>query len=68
MYYFFMDKLPLPVAPQSLTISYGGMNKTYDMIDDGEINILKLRWFQDIYFTIINHVIGFIHTTIANCQ
>lgn len=50
MYYFFMDKLPLPVAPQSLTISYGGMNKTYDMIDDGEINILKPSKLQDISF------------------
>ena len=50
MYYFFMDKLTLPVEPQSLTISYGGINKTYDMIEDGAINILKPTKLQDISF------------------
>lgn len=49
-YSFYLDKLLLPIAPSQLKISIAGNNKTYVMIDEGEINVLKTAKLTDIEF------------------
>lgn len=51
MYYFFLDKLLLPVTPSDLNISIGSRNETISLINDGEINILKSPNLREISFT-----------------
>ena len=49
-YYFYLGKTLLPVAPQKLQLKIKGVNKTYTLINDGEINILKTPGLTDIEF------------------
>ena len=53
MYYFFLGKVLLPVAPSKLTIKINNGNKTYTTINDGEINVLKNPELTDIEFDIL---------------
>jgi Uncharacterized protein containing LysM domain len=53
MYYFYLDKLLLPVAPPKLTLKINNQNKTYTLIDNGEINVLKKAGLTDISFEIL---------------
>lgn len=41
MYYFYLDKILLPVTPSKMSIKIKNKNKTYVEINEGEINILK---------------------------
>lgn len=50
MYYFFLDKLLLPVPPASITVRHGGNNKTYTLLNEGEVTILKKAKLQVISF------------------
>lgn len=50
MYYFYLDKLALPIAPPSLNIKINGSNKTVRLIDDSEINIIKNAGLTDVAF------------------
>lgn len=50
MYYFFLDKLQLPVAPGALNTVINGQNKTATLINEGEINIIKQPGLTDIEF------------------
>lgn len=50
MYYFILDKLTLPITPSSISYGYDGMNKSYTLINDGEINILKDSKLETISF------------------
>ena len=47
-YDFFFDQLLFPVGPSKLEIKHNGKNKTVDLINDGEINILKKEGLMDI--------------------
>ena len=49
-YYFYLGKTLLPVAPSKLTLKIGGQNKTYNLINDGEINVLKSASLTEIEF------------------
>lgn len=49
-YYFYLGKTLLPVAPQKLQLKIKGTNKTYTLINDGEINVLKTPGLTDIEF------------------
>lgn len=49
-YYFYLGKTLLPVAPQKLQLKIKGANKTYTLINDGEINVLKTPGLTDIEF------------------
>lgn len=40
-YEFYIDGMKLPIAPPSLEIKVGSKNETVDLINEGEINILK---------------------------
>lgn len=49
-YDFFMGKVLLPVTPEKLTMKINGQNKTVNLINEGEINILKKPGLTDIEF------------------
>ena len=50
MYYFYLDKIMLPVTPSKLTIKVKNKNKTVIEINEGEINILKKAGLTEIEF------------------
>ena len=50
-YEFFLDKCLLPVSPSKLEIKINNENKTLTLINEGEINTLKLAGLTDIEFT-----------------
>lgn len=50
MYYFYLDKILLPVTPSKLSIKIKNQNKTMVEINEGEINILKKAGLTDIEF------------------
>lgn len=50
MYKFYLDKVLLPVTPSSVTIKISNKNKTYTLLNDGEINVLKDAGLTDIEF------------------
>lgn len=50
-YDFYMDKMRLPMAPPSLKIEVGSQNKTVNLINEGEINILKSPSLTKVTFT-----------------
>lgn len=49
-YLFYLDKTLLPVTPSKLTIKVNNQNKTMNLINDGEINIIKQAGLTDIDF------------------
>lgn len=49
-YYFYLDKLLLPIAPSKLQLKINNQNKTLTLINDGEINILKKAKLTDVDF------------------
>lgn len=52
-YYFYLDKLLLPIAPSKLQLKVNNQNKTLTLINDGEINILKKPKLTDIDFDVL---------------
>lgn len=51
MYHFYFDDLLLPQAPSSMEIKINNQNETIDLINEGEVNILKIPGLTDISFT-----------------
>ncbi len=49
-YTFIIDGMKLPVTPEKLTVKIGNNNKTYTLMNDGEINILKTPGLTEIEF------------------
>jgi len=67
-YYFFMDKTQLPVPPAKMQIKITNKNKTLNLINDGEVNILKSAGLTDVSFDVLlpnvkypwaNYMLGF---------
>ena len=52
-YYFFMDKKMLPVAPPKLSVRINNSNKTINLINDGEVNLLKNAALTEIAFDVL---------------
>ena len=50
MYYFYLGNMLLPIAPSKLTIKIGNKNKTLNLINEGEINVLKKAGLTEIDF------------------
>jgi LysM repeat protein len=50
MYIFFMGKVPLPVTPSKLQIKTNNQNKTINLINEGEVNLLKSPGLREISF------------------
>lgn len=51
-YHFFVGDLELPYAPSELSVSIGSNNKTVDLINGSEMNILKSPKLTEIEFTV----------------
>ena len=49
-YDFYLNKCLLPVAPPKLTVKINNANETVTLINEGEINILKVAGLTDIEF------------------
>lgn len=49
-YDFYLDKCLLPVPPSELVISQKGLNTTINLINEGEINLLKSPRLKEIRF------------------
>ena len=50
MYSIYLDKVLLPIAPNSIKIGFSSQNKTLNLINHGEINMLKDPGLLDIEF------------------
>ena len=50
MYYFFLGNMMLPIPPAKMKAGIGSSNKTYTLIDDGEVNRLKNAPLETISF------------------
>lgn len=50
MYYFYLDKMLLPLTPSKLTTTINNANKTVTLINEGEVNLLKTAGLTDVEF------------------
>lgn len=50
MYYFYINGVLLPVTPEKLNISIKNQNKTVNLVDGSEFNILKTPGLSEISF------------------
>lgn len=53
MYEFYFDKVLLPVTPDKLTMKIGGANKTFILMNEGEIDILKSPKLTEVEFDVL---------------
>ena len=53
MYQFYLDNVLFPLAPSSVKIKVKNQNKTMNLINDGEINILKSPGLSEISFKLL---------------
>ena len=51
MYEFYMDGVRLPVTPSALTIKISNQNKTINLINEGQVNVLKTPGLSKISFS-----------------
>ena len=49
-YYFFIDTMMLPVPPPKMNIKVNNKNKTINLINEGEVNIIKEPGLTEINF------------------
>lgn len=52
MYYFFLGMMQLPVPPAKMSIRTKGKNKTINLINEGEVNLIKSPGLTEISFDI----------------
>ena len=52
MYIVFLDDLELPFAPKEIRTRIKGKNKTVNLVNEGEVNILKKAGLTDVTFDI----------------
>lgn len=48
MYYLYIDKVLFPIPPSKITVKHKNKNKTYDLINGGEVNIQKSQGLREI--------------------
>ncbi|WP_099205657.1 LysM peptidoglycan-binding domain-containing protein [Scatolibacter rhodanostii] len=53
MYQFYLNDVLFPIAPGSVKIKTSNKNKTLNLINDGEINILKAPGLSEISFKLL---------------
>lgn len=51
-YYVYLDRVLLPIAPGKITLTINNQNETMNMINEGEINLLKSAGLTDVDFEI----------------
>ena len=52
-YYFYLGNVLLPIPPKKLELKISNKNKTYDLINNTEINVLKNPGLTSIEFEVI---------------
>lgn len=52
-YNFYLKSVLLPVTPSKLDIKINNNNKTYDLINEGEVNVIKKAGLTDIDFDVL---------------
>lgn len=65
-YDVYLGKTLLPIAPEKISMKINGKNKTYDLINDGEMNILKLAGLTTVSFTILLPAVQYPFATYTN--
>lgn len=58
MYSFYLDNVLLPITPKQLQIKIKNQNKTIELINFGQVNILKLPGLSDISFDFSVPIVG----------
>lgn len=53
MYYVFLDKTPLPVPPSKMDVKISGKDKTYTLMNEGEISVLKQAGLTEVSFNFV---------------
>ncbi len=53
MYSLYLGRTLLPVAPEKLQLKIKNANKTYTLINEGEINVLKTPGLTDVEFDVL---------------
>lgn len=53
MYYMYLRSILVPVMPEKITMKIGNRNKTIDLANDGEVNLLKSPALTDIEFALM---------------
>ncbi|WPK12229.1 LysM peptidoglycan-binding domain-containing protein [Lysinibacillus louembei] len=53
MYNFLLDDLQFPVAPSSMSTKFNNKNDTIVLMNEGEVNILKMPGLTDIEFEVL---------------
>ena len=59
MYFFYLGTMLLPISPESLEIETPNGNKTYNLINEGEVNVLKSTPLKNIKFDFILPVVQY---------
>ena len=52
-YYFYLGNVLLPIPPKKLELKISNQNKTYDLMNYSEINVLKSPGLTSIEFDIL---------------
>ena len=52
-YFCFLDVIPLPITPEKIEISVPNLNKTVNLVDFAEVNILKGKGLKEIKFEML---------------
>lgn len=58
MYSFFLDGTQLPVTPQKLTVKIKGGNKTLTLVNESDVNFLRLPGLTEISFDAVLPMLG----------
>lgn len=52
-YFFFLDKVQMPVPPAKLQLRIANKNKTINLINEGEVNVLKTPGLTEVSFEVL---------------
>lgn len=52
-YYFYLDKILLPIPPEKIEFKVGNKNKTYNLMNNEEINVLKNAGLTETTFDVL---------------
>lgn len=58
MYSFYLDNVLLPITPKQLQIKVKNQNKTIELINFGQVNVLKTPGLSDISFDFSVPIVG----------
>ena len=65
-YDVYLGNTLLPIAPEKISMKINGKNTTYNLINDGEMNILKLAGLTTVNFTILLPAVKYPFATYLN--